>query len=748
MLRFFTELAGPIFAKEMVEVSRRKRYYVNRVLYGTALLIAVMVVWSESGVRFLQTSDGQLQRMARFAQEIFVAVGVVQYGAIFLLVPLFVAGLIAGERETRSLELLFTTALRDREIVLGKLASRLAIMTLLVLCGVPVMNLILLFGGVDPAAVIRTEAATLLGMLYAGSMTIYFSAISQSATTALVRSFWWMAVWMLALPLLDILMVSMFGILPRTPAAVIVYALVFINPLSLFIVALLPEAHAEVARHFGEWFFPLAFIPTGLWCAFLLWRSTARLRLQPTAFARLAANWRPLAALAGAWRRGNESIDRRRRQRAERIWPGLPVRNPLWLRARWTPIYDRQRHIGRVQWLGWLVAIGLLLLMGFAEAHRWNGAEITSLATWLLASILLAVLTWMLIRRRTSITAAPGIALLVFLAVLATPSLLLRQRIWRDEEVVLAFVIPAWIAAWLLTVILAANSLVGDRRRGFFELVLVSPLEPREIVAGTLLAVAQHLAPVYALVGALVGWFTLAGAISIVTAIQVLVTGSLFGWLLLELGVTCSLAAETPPAALIPTFVFGVVMCAGLMVLAVILREDVIPVLIAAGTLGLAACWIWAHRRESPAAIGALFLCIHLMLVLAAAALNFVYGPERSQANLFWESFIGATDPLILIYYHVNWREAVWVGYGPLLIPCYWLALVINGLLAWRWMIRHFDRLAGRANRRYPPPIAPRPAVLPPAHGQFLPQGAAPAAGTAATLFNEPTINEPPRNDA
>ena len=37
MLRFLSALLGPIFAKEMVEMSRRKRYYFNRVLYGLVL---------------------------------------------------------------------------------------------------------------------------------------------------------------------------------------------------------------------------------------------------------------------------------------------------------------------------------------------------------------------------------------------------------------------------------------------------------------------------------------------------------------------------------------------------------------------------------------------------------------------------------------------------------------------------------------------------------------------------------------
>ena len=44
MQRLLSALMGPVFAKEIVEITRRKRYFVNRVLYGAALLCALLVV--------------------------------------------------------------------------------------------------------------------------------------------------------------------------------------------------------------------------------------------------------------------------------------------------------------------------------------------------------------------------------------------------------------------------------------------------------------------------------------------------------------------------------------------------------------------------------------------------------------------------------------------------------------------------------------------------------------------------------
>ena len=117
MLRFLSVLLGPIFAKEMVEMSRRKRYYFNRVLYGLVLLFTLFVVWQEYRWRF-QGGTMTIRVMADFAETLFHAVSSVQYGAVFLFVPLFLCGVIASEREERTLDLLFTTQLQDRQIVL------------------------------------------------------------------------------------------------------------------------------------------------------------------------------------------------------------------------------------------------------------------------------------------------------------------------------------------------------------------------------------------------------------------------------------------------------------------------------------------------------------------------------------------------------------------------------------------------------------------------------------------------------
>ncbi|HEV3202729.1 MAG TPA: hypothetical protein VGY77_00030, partial [Gemmataceae bacterium] len=55
MLRWLAAIAGPIFAKELVEMGRRKRYFINRIFYGLVLLFSLYVVWESNRWRFYET---------------------------------------------------------------------------------------------------------------------------------------------------------------------------------------------------------------------------------------------------------------------------------------------------------------------------------------------------------------------------------------------------------------------------------------------------------------------------------------------------------------------------------------------------------------------------------------------------------------------------------------------------------------------------------------------------------------------
>jgi ABC-type transport system involved in multi-copper enzyme maturation permease subunit len=636
MHSLLSSMLGPMFAKEMVEIARRKRYFVNRVLYGLALLFTVFVVWDNYRGRFPGAQRVSIHLMAEIAEALFHAVSAVQYGAVFLFVPLFLCGVIASEREERTLDLLFTTRLTDREIVLGKLGSRVAVVVFLVFFSLPVISLIMLFGGVDPQAVWRGLACTLLAILYAGAHAIYFSTVTKSAMGALVRTYWWLAVWLIGMPMA--VMIPATTVLPTLGVLrVCTGVLVMIDPLFAFGMTMEGGSYNQVASYLGAWFFPLTFVVPSGWAFFLLWRAVRRLRLAPTPLARVLEKIPLLRTLRRDLRETAKMRALGRERRAGRLWPFFKVRNPLWLRSRLIRVYDREGYIGRIQWLAWFVAFFFLLLM-----------------------------------------------------------LLFDPRELRSGEAGIVFLAPSWLALAALTAIFAGSSFVGDRRRGFLDLVLMTPLTPREIIDGTLLSIWQHVRRLYWLPLVFGLFFCLTGSCTLVGLLCSIITATLFCILLTVHGTACSLTAKTLPGALVLTFVFPLLLNLGMPCLIAIFRHGSGPVLWCLSALFFSATWLWLRRGTSAASVGCYFMAVHLAMACLVSCWTVSHHEEYP---------IALIHPAYMSVRTLDGEPHSWFPDLGWVFPpaCYGICLTVNIIWARRWLIRNFARLVERTDRPTPP---------------------------------------------
>lgn len=164
--RGWLRLFGPVLFYDLVRIGRRGRYFLFRSLYAAFLLF--LIVWMYLVWVFDSATEGYVQanEMASFAASFFYLYLGVQFSAVVLLTPAYVAGAVAEEKERRTFEFLLATDLRNREIVLSKLAARVANLLMIVLTGLPVLSLLQFLGGVDPNLVLAGFAAT--GMTLAG----------------------------------------------------------------------------------------------------------------------------------------------------------------------------------------------------------------------------------------------------------------------------------------------------------------------------------------------------------------------------------------------------------------------------------------------------------------------------------------------------------------------------------------------------------------------------------------------------
>ena len=127
--------------------------------------------------------------MATFAESFFYVFLAVQMVAVILLTPAFVAGAIAEEKEKQTLDFLLATDLRNREIVLGKLASRLGNLALLVLAGLPILSLMEMLGGVEPRLVLGAFAVTGITLLTLAALSVLCSVHARRARDAILLTY-------------------------------------------------------------------------------------------------------------------------------------------------------------------------------------------------------------------------------------------------------------------------------------------------------------------------------------------------------------------------------------------------------------------------------------------------------------------------------------------------------------------------------------------------------------------------------
>jgi ABC-type transport system involved in multi-copper enzyme maturation permease subunit len=187
----WVRLFGPVLLYEGLRAARRTRFFLLRWLYAIGLLLLLLWVhwiWGMES-RYSSTPQDPYKQQAKLAEEFFYAFALVQFAAVVLLTPAYVAGGVAEEKERKTLEFLLATDLRGREIVFGKLLARLGNLGLFVLTGLPVLSLMQFFGGIDPGLLLASFAATALTAISLAALGILLSVQRRRARDAIILTY-------------------------------------------------------------------------------------------------------------------------------------------------------------------------------------------------------------------------------------------------------------------------------------------------------------------------------------------------------------------------------------------------------------------------------------------------------------------------------------------------------------------------------------------------------------------------------
>src|SRR5262245_19992423 len=186
---FFT-LFGPVLFYELVRAARRPRYIIIRTLYASSLMLLlgwVAFIWYIEGTG--ARGHVEAKQMAAFAETFFFVFAVVQGLVVVILTPAYTGGAIADEKDRRTLDFLLATTLQKREIVFGKLVSRIANLSMLILAGLPILSFLQFLGGIDLNPVLATFAATFLTMFSLAGVSMFFSVHLRKSRHAIALTY-------------------------------------------------------------------------------------------------------------------------------------------------------------------------------------------------------------------------------------------------------------------------------------------------------------------------------------------------------------------------------------------------------------------------------------------------------------------------------------------------------------------------------------------------------------------------------
>lgn len=179
---------NPVIMKELRGRMRDRRTFILLTIYLTAISGFVGLAY---GVMVLNMTNTSMTPDTRQTLgKVIFGVGVlIELMLISFIGPGLTAGAITSEREHRTLDLLKTTLLTTRELVLGKLGSSIVYLFLLIFTVLPIQSMAFIIGGVGMEEVIISSIMLVVTAIFFSSLGIFFSSILKRTLAATVTAY-------------------------------------------------------------------------------------------------------------------------------------------------------------------------------------------------------------------------------------------------------------------------------------------------------------------------------------------------------------------------------------------------------------------------------------------------------------------------------------------------------------------------------------------------------------------------------
>ena len=256
---------NPVYKRETTVSARSFRLaMILMVFNGVLALVALLNMYSVLE-RVKMTAEIQYSSFT----NLYVFVAVVEFILLMFIMPALTAGSISGERERQTLDLMLTTTMKPREIILGKLMSSFSTMFMLIVSSFPLLAISFVYGGVTFNDIFLLLLCYVAVALLSGSMGICFSSIFKLSTLATVVTYgvlifiaagtYGINVFALSIARLNMssnYAASVNGMAEQANSGGFLY-LLLLNPVATFYMMLSGQVgDSQVMASFSQWFGP------------------------------------------------------------------------------------------------------------------------------------------------------------------------------------------------------------------------------------------------------------------------------------------------------------------------------------------------------------------------------------------------------------------------------------------------------------------------------------------------------------
>jgi ABC-type transport system involved in multi-copper enzyme maturation permease subunit len=180
---------NPVILKELRKRMRGRQAYILLFAYLVIISVFMVLIYASSRLGNISNLRWSPQARQALGKGIFSTIVLTELLLIALISPALTSGAIAAEREHQTLDLLRTTLLTTRSLVLGKLGSAFSYVFLLIFAAVPLQSMAFLIGGVGMPELLISGLLMIVTAFFFCSLGLFFSSFLKRTSVANVASY-------------------------------------------------------------------------------------------------------------------------------------------------------------------------------------------------------------------------------------------------------------------------------------------------------------------------------------------------------------------------------------------------------------------------------------------------------------------------------------------------------------------------------------------------------------------------------